>query len=124
MSALGPSGPLVNALLYGLSSFANTLTRKRELVALPSLSLGYIFTVNALWLFLMMPWVGLQFNIVVFPDQTHLLFESCVLMALPWHRHASLFAAKLSIQLKIDLLERPHHFFAYPDNFLLMINQA
>ena len=25
--------------------------------------------------FLMVPWVGLQFVIVVFPDHTHLLFE-------------------------------------------------
>ena len=28
------------------------------------------------WLFLALPWVGLQFVIVVFPDQTHLLLFS------------------------------------------------
>ena len=27
------------------------------------------------WLFLMVPWVGLQCVIVVFPDHTHLLFN-------------------------------------------------
>ena len=31
-------------------------------------------TVSVLWLFLMVPWVGLQCVIVVFPDHTHLLF--------------------------------------------------
>ena len=33
-------------------------------------------TVSALWLFVMVPWVGLQCVIVVFPDHdhTHLLF--------------------------------------------------
>ena len=30
--------------------------------------------VNVLWFFLKMPWVGLQCEIVVFPDYTHLLF--------------------------------------------------
>ena len=27
-----------------------------------------------MWLFLTVPWVGLQYVIVVFPDHTHLLF--------------------------------------------------
>ena len=41
-----------------------------------SLLLSYrcIVTINVLWLFLMVPWVGLQCVIVVFPDHTHLLF--------------------------------------------------
>ena len=30
-------------------------------------------TVSALWIFLTMPWVGLQCVIVVFPDYTHFL---------------------------------------------------
>ena len=64
------------ALLYVLSSFAIILTRKRELVALVLLPFGCLVTVNVLKLFLTMPWVGLQFVIVVFPDHTHLL--------LPW----------------------------------------
>ena len=58
------------------SSFAITLTRKRELVALRLLSCGCLVIVNVLWLFLTVPWVGLQFVIVVFPDHTHLLFEN------------------------------------------------
>ena len=34
-----------------------------------------IFTINDLWLFLAVPWVGLQYVIVVFPDDTDLLFN-------------------------------------------------
>ena len=34
----------------------------------------YIVTINVLWLFPMVPWAGLQYVIVVFPDHTHLLF--------------------------------------------------
>ena len=64
------------ALLYVLSSFAIILTRKKEHVALLLLSFGCLVTVNVLWLFLTVPWVGLQFVIVVFSDHTHLLFAS------------------------------------------------
>ena len=46
------------------------LTRKRKLVALPVLSYRRIATINALWLFLMVPWDV----IVVLPGHTHLLF--------------------------------------------------
>ena len=38
------------------------------------LSYRCIVTINALWLFLTVPWVGLQCVVVVFPDHTHLLF--------------------------------------------------
>ena len=62
------------ALLCVLSSFAVILTRKRELAAVLLLSFGYLVTVKILWLFLTVPWVGLQFVIVVFPDHTNLLF--------------------------------------------------
>ena len=34
-------------------------------------------TVNVLWLFLAVPWVGLQYVIVVFPDHTH-LGDNCI----------------------------------------------
>ena len=47
------------------------LKRKRELVALLLLSYGCLVTVNALWLFLTVPWVGLWYEILVFPDHTH-----------------------------------------------------
>ena len=56
-------------------SFAIILKRKRKLVALLVLSCRYIVTINVLWLILMVPWVGLQYVIVVFPDHTHLLFN-------------------------------------------------
>ena len=45
---------------------------KRELVALLSLSSWCLVIV--VWLFLAVPWVCMQFVIVVFPDHTHLLF--------------------------------------------------
>ena len=60
------------ALLYVPSSFAIILMGKRKLVAL--LSLSFWCLVIVVWLFLAMPWVCLQFVIVVFPDRTHLLF--------------------------------------------------
>ena len=59
-------------LLYAPSSFAIILMGKRELVALLSLSSWCLVIV--VWLFLVAPWVCLQFMIVVFPDHTHLLF--------------------------------------------------
>ena len=60
------------ALLYVLSSFAIILMGKRELVALINLSTWCLVIV--VWLFLVVPWVCLQFVIMVFPDHTHLLF--------------------------------------------------
>ena len=63
------------ALLCVLSSFAIILKRKRKLIALQLLSLRCIVTVNILWLFLTVPWVGLQCVIVAFPGYTHLLFN-------------------------------------------------
>ena len=44
-------------------------------MALPLLSFRCLVTVNVLWLFLTVPWVGLQCVIVVFPDHTHLLLD-------------------------------------------------
>ena len=64
----------LHALLYVNSSFAIILKRKRKLVALLLLSHICLVTVNVLWLFLVVPWVGLQCVIVVFADHTHLLF--------------------------------------------------
>ena len=55
-----------------LSSFAIKMKWKRELVDLLLLSYGCLVTVNGLWLFLTVPWVGLQCVIVVLPDHTHL----------------------------------------------------
>ena len=55
------------------SSFAIILKRKRKLVALLLLSYRCFVTINVLWLFLMVPWFGLQYVIVVFPDHTHFI---------------------------------------------------
>ena len=65
-----------HVLRYVLSSFAIMLTRIRELVVLLLLSFVCLVTVNVPGLFLTVPWVGLQFVIVVFPDHTHLLFKA------------------------------------------------
>ena len=59
-------------LLNVPSSFEIILMGKRELVALLNLSSWCLVIV--VWLFLAVPWVCLQFVIVVFPDHTHLLF--------------------------------------------------
>ena len=59
-------------LLYVSSSIAIILMGKRELVALLSLS-SWCFVI-VVWLFPAVPWVCLQFVIVVFSDHTHLLF--------------------------------------------------
>ena len=59
-------------LLYVHSSFAIILMGKRELVAL--LSSYSLCLVIGVWLFLAVPWVCLQFVIVVFSDHTHYFF--------------------------------------------------
>ena len=59
------------AIPYAHSSFAIIFTRKRELIALLLLSFGCLATVNVLWLFLAVPWVSLQYVIVIFPNITH-----------------------------------------------------
>ena len=52
-------------------SFAIILKMKRKLVALLLLSYSCVVTINILWFFLTVPWVGLPYVIVVFPDHTH-----------------------------------------------------
>ena len=56
------------------SSFAIILKRKRKLVALLLLSFRCIVTINVLWRFLTVPWVGLQCVLEVFSGYTHLLW--------------------------------------------------
>ena len=63
------------ALFCVLSSFAIISIRKRELVVLLCLFSLCLVIVVVQWLFLTVPWVGLQCVIVVFPDHTHLLFN-------------------------------------------------
>ena len=75
-------------LLYVHSRFAIILKGKRKLVALLSLS-SWCLVIDV-WLFLTVPWVCLQFVIVVFPDHTHLLFLT------PGARHILLLVNKLS----------------------------
>ena len=44
------------------------------------LSYGCLVTVNVLWLFLTVTWIGMQWVIVVFPDQTYFLFDQSQLI--------------------------------------------
>ena len=64
------------ALLCVHSSFAIILKKKRKLVALLLLSYKCIVTINVLWVFYTVSWVGLHYVIVVFSDHTHILSES------------------------------------------------
>ena len=47
--------------------------------AMHILSFRCFVTVKVLWLYLTVPRVGLQFVTVVFPDHTHLLFQTRVI---------------------------------------------
>ena len=64
--------------IKALSRIAIILMGKRELVDL--LNLSSLCLLIVVWLFLEVPWVCLQFVIVVFPDNTHFfsLAHSCV----------------------------------------------
>ena len=68
------------ALLCVHFSFAIILKRKRKLVALLLLPYRWFVTINALLLFLTVPWVGQQYVIVVFPDHTNLFWHPCTLV--------------------------------------------
>ena len=69
-------------LLCMLSSYAIILMRKRYAVVLPCLSSWCLVSVIALWLFLVVPWVGLQGVIVVFPDHLpFILNDQCRLLS-------------------------------------------
>ena len=63
---------LCYALFGVLSSFATILMGKIERAGCFTFGL---LTVSVLCLFLMVPWVGLQCVIVVFPDHAQLLFR-------------------------------------------------
>ena len=65
------------SLLCVISSFTIILVGKRGLLALPCLSSCCLVIVIVLWLFLTVPWVGVQCVIVVFPDHTH-LGDNCI----------------------------------------------
>ena len=66
---------LVHVLICSnvFSRFVIISLRKRELVDLIELSSCYHVAVNALFLFLAVPWFSLQFVIVAFSGHTHLI---------------------------------------------------
>ena len=93
------------ALLCVHSSFAIILKRKRKLVALLVLSYRCIVTINALWLFLTLPWVGLQCVIVVFPDRKYLPRRSEICCKIPEFATTDHFLNKMPCQTyKRDIL--------------------
>ena len=56
---------------------------------------------NVVWLFLAVPWVCLQFVIVVFPDPTHLIFLMLYNQSqhVQWNGKARLSSVSLSVIL-------------------------
>ena len=78
-----------------------SLKRKRELVALLLLSYGCLVTVNVLWLFPLVSWVGLLCVIVFFSDHTQLLFEKHNFC---WSKYFSENAINSYILIKICIL--------------------
>ena len=58
--------------------FHYILNPPRRVGCFALLSFLCLITVNFLWFFLTVSWVGLQFVIVVFPDQTHLHFSDLI----------------------------------------------
>ena len=80
--------------LYVHSSFAIILMGKRELVALLCLSSWCLVIV--VWLFLAVPWVGLQFVIVVFPDHTH--YFCCKMQQNDAQRNTNLYSLCINLR--------------------------
>ena len=93
-------------LLCVLSSFEIILARKRYLVAWLLLSFWCLVTVNDLWLFLTVPWAGLQCVIVVFPKHTNflhtLLMVNSLFPIVSYHmKHFQVFQNLLKLSLSI-----------------------
>ena len=67
-------GPFFNMqyYVYFLVLQSSWFGRERELVALFWLSYWCLVTVSVLWVFLTVPWVGLQGVIMIFSDHAHL----------------------------------------------------
>ena len=91
-------------------NFWTCQVRERELIALLSLSSWCLVIV--VWLFLAVPWVCLQFVIVVFLDHTHLLFLSLQTLICPaeekelilvkrWMQNLDLTAIMYALEAKI-----------------------
>ena len=86
------------------------------LVPLLLLSYRCIVTINVLWPFLTVSWVGLQYVIVVFPDHTHLLFgdfnlycrkSTPVVMLAVFHVYHYWFLTTRSTVPRIAYINRP-----------------
>ena len=100
------------ALLCVHSSFAIISMGKRELAALLSLSSWCLMSV--VWLFLTLPWVCLQFVIMVFPDRTHLLFliRTCLFYTLKY-MYGTYIITILLFQSKLKINRELYIFIVY-----------
>ena len=64
------------SVLCVLSSFAISLMGEESALIALIVFLVSCDCYSVAWLFLTVPWVGMQCVIVVFPDHTHLLFQT------------------------------------------------
>ena len=64
-------------ILCVVSSFCNHVDEEERAGCLAFIVLWMCCYYIFLWLFLTVPWVGLRFVIMVFPDHSHLLSDIC-----------------------------------------------
>ena len=60
--------------------FCNHFEEEEKAGCFAIIVLQMYITITVLWLFLTVPWVGLQYVFVVFPDHTHLRFGSLLML--------------------------------------------
>ena len=94
-------------LLCVHSSSAIILRRKRKLVALLSLPCRCIVTINVLWLFLAVPWVGLRCVIVIFPDHTNLLLVSSGISEEPGENKEYTYMLAMNCPVSFNIVRPP-----------------
>ena len=87
--------------------FVIILKRKRNLVTVLLLPYRCNVTVHVMWLFITVPWVGLQCVIVVFPDHTHIL-KWKIRYLLPLTLAVLQYLSQVTILLVLGLLEDEH----------------
>ena len=95
------------ALLCVNSSFAIILKRKRTLIAMLLLSYRRTVTINGMWLFLAVPWFGLQCVIVEFL----IILTFCTVFTLRYVLNITLY----KVDFQIKKLSSQHKSFMHQD---------
>ena len=88
--------------------FCNHLEERKKAGCFAIIVLQMIWYYNVLWLFLTVPWVGLQCAIVVFPDHTHFLFKRFLPSTfenVTHHFRLKLYAANIILTCMFRLLD-------------------